>query len=121
MGAREKVIEESGRVFREVRERRNLWRLSPTIKRVRPRDYFEWVTLRRWGKVPYWEESPAGYLLREARERSGLTQADLAGRLGTSQQAVSQAERSDANPTVSLMRRWAEACGAELEIRLEAV
>ena len=35
------------------------------------------------------------------------------------QQAVSQAERGDANPTVSCMRRWAKGCGLELEIRLE--
>lgn len=43
-----------------------------------------------------------------------------AARLRTTQQAISQAERWDANPTVALMRRWAEACGAELEIRLVA-
>lgn len=118
MGTREKMIEEGGRVFQTARERRPLWRLAPSIKRRRPRDYVEWKTLREWGKIPYWEESPPGYLLREAREKAGFTQRDLAARLGTTQQAVSQAERSDANPTVAFMRRWAEACGVELEIRL---
>ncbi|MGH7573415.1 MAG: helix-turn-helix domain-containing protein [Gemmatimonadota bacterium] len=118
MGDRAKMIHDTGRVFQLIRERRELWRLSPAIKRGRPRDYLEWETLRRWGKVPYWEETPAGYLLREARERAGFTQAELGERLGISQQAVSQAERSEANPTVSLMRRWAEACAVELEIRL---
>jgi DNA-binding XRE family transcriptional regulator len=114
------MIEEGGRVFRAVRERRTLWRLPPGIKRRRPRDYLEWKTLREWRRLPYWEESPPGYLLREAREKAGLTQRDLAGRLKTTQQAVSQTEQWDANPTVALMRRWAEACGVELEIRLEA-
>lgn len=92
--------------------------LSPRIRRTRPRDYIEWNTLRRWGKLPEWEDSPAGYLLREARERAGLTQADLAARLGCSQQAVAQAERPDANPTVRLLRRWAAATGCRLEIAL---
>lgn len=89
------------------------------LKRRKPRDYLEWTALRRWGKLPDWEESPPGYLLREAREKAGLTQRDLAARLKITQQAVSQAERWDANPTVAFMRRWVEACGVELEIRLE--
>jgi DNA-binding XRE family transcriptional regulator len=101
-------------------EPRSLPPLPKGLKRTKPRDFLEWTTLRRWGKLPTWEESPAGYLMREARERARLTQRDLAARLGTTQQAVSQGERWDANPTVALMRRWAEACGVELEIRLEA-
>jgi transcriptional regulator with XRE-family HTH domain len=55
-------------------------------------------------------------LLREAREAAGLTQASLAERLGTSQQAVAQAERPDGNPTVSFMRSWARACNAVLTL-----
>ena len=100
-------------------EPRTLPPLPRGLKRRKPRDFLEWATLRRWGKLPNWEETPPGYLLREAREKAGLTQADLAAQLGTTQQAVSQAERWDANPTVAFMRRWAEACGVELEIRLE--
>ena len=88
------------------------------VKRRKPRDFLEWTTLRRWGKLPDWEESPPGYLLREARGKAGFTQRDLAARLGSTQQAVSQAERSDANPTVAFMRRWAEACDVELVMRL---
>lgn len=65
---------------------------------------------------PEWELDPPGYLLRLARERTGLTQTGLGERLGVSQQAVAQAERWDANPTVALMRRWAAACGARLEM-----
>lgn len=112
------MIQEGGRVFQAAPERRPLWRLPPSIKRRRPRDYVEWKCLREWGKIPYWEESPPGYLLRETRERAGFTQRDLAKRLGMTQQAVSQAESREANPTIAFMRRWAEACGLELEIRL---
>lgn len=104
-----------------------VWKAPPTttapelplgVRRTRPRDYLEWKTLRRWGRLPAWEVSPAGYLLREARERAGLTQAELARRLGCSQQAVAQAERWDGNPTVALLRRWADATGSRLELEL---
>lgn len=40
----------------------------------------------------------------------------LGERLGVTQQAVAQAERWDANPTVALLQRAAEACGARVEI-----
>jgi DNA-binding XRE family transcriptional regulator len=89
------------------------------LSRSRPRAFVEWQTLRRWGKLPSWEEGIAGYLLRSLREDAGLTQSVLAERLGVSQQAVAQSERWGANPTVALMRRWAEACGAALELRFE--
>lgn len=96
------------------------WLLSPDplLKRRRPRAYFEWATLRRWGKLPAWEESPAGYLLREARERAGLSQSDLAEKLGCRQQAVSQAERFDSNPTVSFVASWARALNATLQLEI---
>lgn len=92
--------------------------LPPGVRRTRPRDYVEWKTLRRWGQLPSWEVSPAGYLLREAREGRGLTQAELAGRLGCSQQAVAQAERWDSNPTVAFLRSWGDATGMRLKLDL---
>lgn len=110
MGKPERVI--------EAPPARKLPPLPPGVKRRRPRDYVEWKTLRGWGKLPSWDELPAGYLLREAREDAGLTQEELAGRLGCSQQAVARAERWESNPTVDLMRRWARAVGAELTIEL---
>ncbi|MGH8950882.1 MAG: helix-turn-helix transcriptional regulator [Acidimicrobiia bacterium] len=97
-------------------------RLPPFPRGLRsrkPRDYLEWSTLRRWGQLPDWEELAPGYMLREARERAELTQGELAARLGTTQQAVSQAERWETNPTVAFMRRWADACGVSLEIEFE--
>ena len=90
------------------------------LSRGRPRAFPEWQALRRWGKLPPWEAQVAGYLLRQAREDAGLTQRELGQRLGISQQAVAQAERWIANPTVGLMRRWAASCGAELLIAIEA-
>ncbi len=65
------------------------------------------------------EDGSAGDLLRRAREKARLTQTELASRLGHTQQAVAQAERTDSNPTVSFLRRWARACGRSLSIRLK--
>jgi DNA-binding XRE family transcriptional regulator len=108
------------RVFRPAEQPMRLWRLSPDLRRPRPRRYAEWSALRRWGGLPYWEVEPAGYLLRTVREEAGLSQAALGARLGITQQAVARVERWDANPTVELMRRWAAACGRTVAIRFEA-
>ncbi len=80
----------------------------------------EWKTLRRWGKLPLSEQARPGYLLRLAREEGGLTQKALAEKLGVTQQAVAQAERWTANPTVSYMLRWIGACGQRLSLLLNA-
>ena len=108
------------RVFEPCPEPASLWRLSPALRRSRPRRFAEWSALRRWRDLPYWEVEPAGYVLRAARQEAGLTQADLGTRLGISQQAVARAERWNANPTIDLVRRWATACGRTITLRFEA-
>jgi transcriptional regulator with XRE-family HTH domain len=45
----------------------------------------------------------AGQLLREARRRHGLTQAQLAARARTSQAAISRIERGLVSPTVETL------------------
>lgn len=88
--------------------------------RGKPRNFVEWKTLRRWDQLPVWERSVPGYLLKLAREEAGVTQKELAARLGTSQQSIAQAERWQSNPTVSFMRTWIKACGAEMELGFSA-
>jgi DNA-binding XRE family transcriptional regulator len=92
--------------------------LPSGLLRRKPRSYAEWKALRSWGKLPAWEPEPAGYLLRVSREMAGLTQLELARRLGASQQSVAQAERWGSNPTVGFMRDWAAASGSELRLSL---
>ena len=86
----------------------------PRLRRLRPRVYEEWAALRRWGRLPRQEENVGGYRLRLAREEAELTQAEMATRLGCSQQAVAQAERWVSNPTFALVSSWADAL--ELEV-----
>ena len=45
----------------------------------------------------------AGHLLRDARRRHGLTQAQLAARARTSQAAISRIERGLVSPTISTL------------------
>lgn len=55
-------------------------------------------------------------LLRDARKRSGLTQAELARRLGITQAAVGRLERRGANPTIATLDRVLHGTGHRLEL-----
>jgi transcriptional regulator with XRE-family HTH domain len=59
-------------------------------------------------------------LVREARRRAGLTQAQLAARAGTSQPAIARYERGRAMPDIATLDRVVEACGFELRLVLAA-
>ena len=60
----------------------------------------------------------AAALIRSARTDSGLTQAQLARRLGISQAALAKLERQGSNPTVRTLERVLAAAGRRLELRL---
>ncbi len=55
-------------------------------------------------------------LIRDARHAAGLSQAELAERLGVKQPVVARLERSGANPTVRTLRRVMDATGSELTL-----
>jgi transcriptional regulator with XRE-family HTH domain len=57
-------------------------------------------------------------LIRRARTDAGLTQQQLAGRLGVSQAALARLERPGANPTVATLERVLRAAGRRLDLRL---
>lgn len=50
----------------------------------------------------------------ELRARHGLSQAGLAYRAGTTQQAISRIEQGLVSPTADMLARLASACGEEL-------
>lgn len=58
--------------------------------------------------------------LIEARARSGLTQSELARRMGTTQSAIARIEGGRINPSVEMLRRYARATGNRLHVMLEA-
>ena len=57
-------------------------------------------------------------LLREARLRAGLTQAELARRSGRQQSAIARWERGRSAPSFETLRELIRACGLELTFRL---
>jgi transcriptional regulator with XRE-family HTH domain len=57
-----------------------------------------------------------GALIRDARLEAGLTQVELAARLGTTQSAIARLERADSNPTVGTLEAALGAAGRRLEI-----
>ena len=61
---------------------------------------------------------PVWALVRDARRRAGLTQADLARRAATSQPAIARYERARALPDLATLQRIVEACGLELRFEL---
>lgn len=56
--------------------------------------------------------------LVRARTRAKLSQAEVARRVGTTQSAIARLEGGGVSPSVSTLRRYAEATGAKLEINL---
>jgi transcriptional regulator with XRE-family HTH domain len=62
----------------------------------------------------------ADALIRQARGAAGLTQADLARRLGMSQPAIVKLERAGANPMVRTLDRVLRATGHRLELAAPA-
>lgn len=63
-----------------------------------------------------WEEYNAQILL-DARHNAGLTQEDLATRMGVDKSYISRIERGIITPTVSTLYRLAAAMGLTIELR----
>lgn len=61
----------------------------------------------------------AAELLR-ARIRTGLSQAELAERMGTSRSAIARLESGETLPSTKTPLKFAEATGSKVEVRLSA-
>lgn len=57
-------------------------------------------------------------LLREARLRAGLTQAELGRRTGRAQSAIARWERGVVQPSLETLRELIRGCGLELTFEL---
>lgn len=68
------------------------------------------------------EEGALLDLLLKARHAAGLTQAQVAERMGTQPPSVARLERSLAtgkhSPSLATLRKYAEACGKKLVVQL---
>ena len=57
-------------------------------------------------------------LLKEARLRAGITQAELGRRVKRSQSQIARWERGDVKPSLETLRDLIRACGLELWFRM---
>lgn len=68
------------------------------------------------------EEGAVLDLLLRARHDAGLTQAQVAERMGTQPPAIARLERSLAtgkhSPSLATLRKYVQACGKDLELKL---
>lgn len=62
-----------------------------------------------------------GQLIRKARASAGLTQRELARRLGTHQPVVARWETGRTQPDFDTVVRAVEACGLDLHVELRSV
>ena len=73
-------------------------------------------------RAEYEAQAPEFDLAREliaARDRAGLTQAELAERMNTTQSTIARLESGRALPSMRTLARFAEATGSRAVVRLE--
>lgn len=83
----------------------------------------------QWLKSPgyrdAYDESQAEFDLArqliEARTKSGLSQEEIASRMGTSQSAVARLESGNSLPSMRTLSRYAKATNCEILIRLQPI
>jgi transcriptional regulator with XRE-family HTH domain len=82
---------------------------------------------KRWMREPGFktgydalaEEFSLASTLIQARARAKLSQEQLAQRMGTSQSTIARLESGTASPSLSTLRRFAEATGMRVQVSLE--
>ncbi len=57
--------------------------------------------------------------LIEARKKMGLTQEELAKKIGTKQASIARLESGRANPTIGFLEKLAKALDSKLTVKLE--
>ena len=65
------------------------------------------------------DEFDMAHELVAARARAGLTQADVAARMGTTQSVIARLEGGKRQPSMRTVQRYANAIGCRAVVRLE--
>jgi len=65
-----------------------------------------------------YEEFKVGVVLKQARETAGLTQEELAARLGTKKSAISRIENHAEDIKLSTLEKFAEALGKRVHVKV---
>lgn len=59
--------------------------------------------------------------LLEMRTAAGLTQEELAQKMGTQKSNISRLEKGNTNPSLKTLRKYAKACGFEITMEFHTV
>ena len=59
--------------------------------------------------------------LLKMRSTAGLTQEQLAHRMGTNKSNISRLEKGNTNPSWKTLKKYAHACGFEISVNVHAV
>lgn len=54
--------------------------------------------------------------IRKIRDAAGLSQKDVAGKIGTTQSNIARIEKGGQNLTIRMLKSYADACGRKLNI-----
>lgn len=104
-----------------------------TADRYNPVPFNVEASHKRWMKRPGYAEAYAALAdeyaalaeLLRARQAAGMTQADVAERMGVAQSSVARLESTAGSrkhaPSLATLRRYADAVGCELRITLAPV
>lgn len=65
-----------------------------------------------------YENFKIGVLFRVSREQAGLTQEEVARRLGTKKSAISRIENHAEDIRLSTLRKYAKALGKEIRLKI---
>jgi transcriptional regulator with XRE-family HTH domain len=60
------------------------------------------------------EEFELIHTLLAMREKSGLSQAELAQRMGTNKSSICRLEKGNTDPSLSTLKKYAKACGFQI-------
>ncbi|MFN3853303.1 MAG: helix-turn-helix domain-containing protein [Phreatobacter sp.] len=86
--------------------------------------HIPWVAEEPSCRAEYEALADAFALVEElirARARSGLTQEEIARRMGTTQSVIARLESGKSMPSTRTLKKYAEATGTRLVIRFEPV
>ena len=88
-------------------------------------DLQKYITKRKKADAEFAKDYDKGFgnfkisvMLRQAREREGVTQEEIAKKLNTKKSAISRIENHSEDIRLSTLRKYAEAIGKEIRLEI---
>ena len=92
---------------------------TKSLEKLKQRYYGKKGTAKRDEFEKGYEDFKLGYMIREARVKSGLTQQELADKVGTTKSYISKLENNIKEVRISTLKRIVEfGLGGNLELRI---